>query len=80
MIVPYNEIAFSSIAFGKGGIMLDTVYGREFTIKGVKISQEIEAHNRHEKEGYLIKEKLEENASPINLRKIAPLNVALLGS
>jgi len=41
MIVSYNEIALSSIAFGKGGIMLDAVYGREYTIKGVKSSQEI---------------------------------------
>lgn len=36
MIVPYNEIALSSISFEKDSAMFHTIYNKEFVLKGVE--------------------------------------------
>ncbi|MCK4243532.1 hypothetical protein KAX03_01515 [Candidatus Bathyarchaeota archaeon] len=35
LIIPYEEIAVSSMAFGKHDILFSTIYGKEHALKGV---------------------------------------------
>lgn len=43
MMIPYDEIALSSLAFDNAGLMFSTVYGREHAIRGVKNSKTLVA-------------------------------------